>query len=98
MEILLLLSGVVLVFYALIPGLGAVHVRNQWRRFRETVRGSVTLPPLRYRDLHGTTEGAVGSFRFLGYLEALQEDTVWIRSDALSVSAYLKEGYIYLLF
>jgi hypothetical protein len=97
MEILLLLAGVVLVFYGLIPGLGAVHVRNQWRRFRETVRGSVTLPPLRYRDLHGTAEGAVGSFRFLGYLEALQEDTVWIRSDALSVSAHLKDGDIYLL-
>ncbi len=61
------------------------------------MRGSVTLPPLRYRDLHGTAEGAVGSFRFLGYLEALQEDTVWIRSDALSVSAHLKDGDIYLL-
>jgi hypothetical protein len=97
MEILLLLAGVVLVFYGLIPGLGAIHVRNQWRRFRETVRGSVSLPPLRYRDVHGATEGAAGRFRFLGYLEALQEDTVWIRSSELSVSAHLKEGDIYLL-
>lgn len=97
MEILLLLAGVVLVFYGLIPGLGAVHVRNQWRKFRETIRGSLILSPLRYRDLHTQGEGTVGSFRFLGYLEALQEDTVWIRSDELSVSAHLEDGDIYLL-
>ncbi len=90
------LSGV---FYLLIPGLGAFFVRSRWRKFRSGVVAASTYPRITYAGMRtGTTETGDGLFRFLGALEAIQDDDVmWLRNDELSLSADMKGQRVYLL-
>lgn len=85
-------------FYLIIPGLGAFHVRRKWRNFRRQIIDSTLLPRIGYNRLVGEEEGYLGAFRFFGSLEAMQgDDTVWIRSGNISLSVDLAGVDVYML-
>ena len=91
----------VVIFYILIPGIGAFNVRSQWRRFRMRIRESSFYPHLTYRAMHkdnpDNAEGYIGHFRFLGMLEAIQGERVWLKNDTVTVSADLTDCSVHVL-
>jgi len=91
----------VIVFYLLLPGIGAFRIRGIWRRFRSLLLKSALLPPLTYTDLRAA-EGEAGrkggAFRFFGYLQALKGDnTIWLTDGEVSLMAQLEQVYVYIL-
>lgn len=94
----LLIAFIWVVFYIVIPGLGAFHVRKRWRTFRKHITDSTFLPRITYNRLVRAEEGYLGAYRFFGNLEAIQgDDIVWIRSGSVSLSADLAGVHVYLL-
>ncbi|MGC9312690.1 MAG: hypothetical protein ACP5IA_08340 [Sediminispirochaetaceae bacterium] len=90
-----------LVFYLLIPGIGAFRIRNTWRNFRALLLRAALLPPVRYKDVR-SIDAAPGeqrrSCRFFGRLQAMQEDnTVWLSDGEVSLLADLSQVYVYIL-
>ncbi len=86
-----------LFFFLFVPGAGAFYVRNQWRQFRKNLLQSTLCPFLEYSDVHIGNDEYIGTFRFIGALEALEEDIVWIRNDRLTISASMNKCQVYLL-
>jgi hypothetical protein len=90
-----------IVFYLLIPILGAFMLRSQWRRFRERIALVGLAPRLRYRDLakatlDGRTE--VGRFLFCGTIEAIEgNDRVWVRGEGVSALVEFSRAPLYVL-
>lgn len=84
-------------FFLLVPGAGAFHVRNQWRQFRKYLLDATFRPFVSYADVHGAEEGPIGEFRFIGALEALEEDTVWLQNSRVTLSAFMNKCQVYLL-
>lgn len=98
MEILIGIALIAALFYLIIPGIGAFLVRSKWRGFRRNIIAGSLLPIAEYEEVSRKPSGLIGHFRFLGSLEAIQgDDTVWVRSGNLSVSAELANTYVYLL-
>lgn len=102
--ILLHLSGILffaLLFYALIPGIGAFAIRSSWRNFRRRLTESAIYTPLDYRELRKaeTESGAEERrYRFFGHLQAMQGDnTIWVSDGKVSVSADLERVFVYVL-
>lgn len=94
----LIIASFCAVFYLLIPGLGAFHVRTRWRTFRKQIIDSSFLPRITYNRLFHGDEGYLGAFRFFGSLEAMQgDDIVWIQHANISLSAELAGVHVYLL-
>lgn len=82
-----------MLFYVLIPGLGAFQVRHRWRRFRAEVVRSMTYQEPHYGDLRETER-----YRFHGRLEAVQgDDLVWLEEEGFSVGVFLRHVPIYLI-
>jgi hypothetical protein len=89
--------GTALLFFALIPGVGAFGVRWQWRLFRRRMLEASLAPFLRYSDLGGA-EGRRGDYRVFGELEAIQgRDRIWINTGQFTVEADLEGVRLYLL-
>ena len=85
-----------LLSYLIIPGLGGLHARTRWRRFRKRVQESVLLPEVAF-DRGGVDE-PLGPHRFIGRIEALQDsDSLWIKGDAVSIQALMSDSEIYIL-
>ncbi|HUX13541.1 MAG TPA: hypothetical protein VMW87_10965 [Spirochaetia bacterium] len=102
MEQLLLTFGLVVVFYLIIPGIGAFDVRGRWRRFRRDVLLSSSFRIAEYEQFHEATTRAdgteLGSFRFFGTLEAIQgDDTIWLKNGNVTVAADMTEVRVCLL-
>ncbi|WP_319558796.1 hypothetical protein [Marispirochaeta sp.] len=97
MERLLLIAGIVLLGYVVLPLSGGVRVRRQWRRFREAIYKSMEYPIIDYPTVR--TEAPQGeSFRFFGQIEAVQGDEqLWLTDGALSVQVDLKGVEVYTL-
>ncbi len=112
-QILLHLTGILvtaLLFYLLIPGIGAFYIRSSWRKFRRLLTESPTYPPLDYRELRRVERSARAAepqlgngsethlYRMFGQLQAMQGDNhVWISDGQVSVSADLKHVPVYVL-
>ncbi len=103
-QILLHLTGILLaamLFYLLIPGIGAFYIRSSWRRFRRLLTESATYQPLDYRELRriersGSSEPRL--YRMFGHLQAMQgNNTIWISSGKVSVCADLEHVPVYVL-
>lgn len=98
MEVFVGIALISLVFFIIIPGIGAFIVRNRWRGFRRRIFSDSLLPMVRYEQLYKKPVGFIGYYRFLGNLEAIQgDDTIWIRNGNISLSAELEKVYVYLL-
>ena len=86
------------IFYAVIPLIGAFNVRSGWRKFREQVLQASVRTELEYSRPDRHREGDAGMFRFIGNLQAIQnESTVWVSNGKLSVRAELQKVNIYIL-
>jgi hypothetical protein len=97
LSLLLLAFGAALLFFVLIPGIGAFTVRSQWRVFRRRVQECSLYPILRYSDL-AAADGEQGCFRVLGELEAFQgRNRVWLNTGSFTVEADLSGVKLYLL-
>lgn len=69
------------VFYLIVPGLGAFSARSRWRRFRAAVIEALAAPAL--TDMPGAPVPA----RLVGTLEATEgDDTLWIRSGSIAAA------------
>jgi hypothetical protein len=94
----LLIVLVVIVFYLLVPGIGFVVVRQNWRRFRRLLIDSTSYPYLDYSDLQKPMKNLDGPFRFLGKLQAFEESgNIWLSSEKLSVKVDLSQTRVYTL-
>lgn len=86
-----------LFFFLVLPGAGAFYVRGQWRQFRKNILESTLRPFVSYSEVHGSRKGYIGAFRFIGTLEALEENSVWIKNNRLTVGAFMDKCQVYLL-
>ncbi len=97
LSLLLLAFGVALLFFVLIPSVGAFTVRGQWRVFRRRVQECSLYRILRYADL-AAADGERGCFRALGELEAFQgRNRLWLNTGSFTVEADLSGVKLYLL-
>ena len=99
MGMILLLAAFSGFFYLLLPGLGAFVVRSRWRRFRSALVEASTCPRIDYGTLRSEKTGEGGRrFRFIGALEAIQDDDLlWLRNRELSLSADMTGQKVFLL-
>lgn len=90
-----------ILFYIVIPGIGAFAVRKQWRVFRRHVLTGADLPVLTYRDVReneGNGTLVIGAYRFFGALEAIEDDNIiWLRNGSLSVAVEMGDARLYML-
>ncbi len=88
-------------FYVIVPGFGAFAVRKQWRIFRRQMLDRAVLPVLSYRGVReheGSELQMLGSYRFYGALEAIEDDNIiWLRSGSLSVAVEMRDVRLYML-
>jgi hypothetical protein len=96
-------AGVALLFFLLLPGVGAFLARARWRTFRAALAAVSRWPSADARrepPPSGATEpdGFVGFRRFFGSLEALQgDDRIWLSGGTGSVAVDLRGVSVYLL-
>ncbi|TVR93833.1 MAG: hypothetical protein EA428_01335 [Spirochaetaceae bacterium] len=99
LPLLILLFGTL--FYLVIPGIGAFAVRKQWRVFRRRVLTRASFPLLSYkgvREQEGSGKQIIGSYRFFGALEAIEDDNIiWLRNGSLSVAVEMRDVRLYML-
>lgn len=84
-------------FFLILPGAGAFYVRGKWRQFRKNILRSTLHPFVSYADIHLPYNGFLGNYRYLGALEALEENTVWIKNEKVTVSAVMDKCQVFLL-
>ena len=98
----------VILWYGLVPMTGALINRRKWRQFRKRFDELRRSPVLTYSNFRPTTppsrlqasglENKAGPFRFIGTFESITDrQTLWIRSDNLTVPIPLKNAKTYLL-
>jgi hypothetical protein len=95
---LLLVIGIAVLFYAVLPAFGAFAARRRWRRFRRTVT-LVSHYPTATAGAAGRERSApAGCYRFFGTLEAIQgDDRIWLTNGRFSVAADLRNVRVYLI-
>jgi len=86
------------IFFLVIPIIGAVGLRAQWRSFRMRIAQLETKPVLTYghvaRILGGDEDS--GSFRFFGSIEAIEgSNRVWVRGEGVSALVDLSRAPVY---
>lgn len=92
--------AVALVFYLLLPVVGAYITRAQWRRFRETLLRLARSPLLRLGSWStaGSSRALEGLHRFHGEIEALEgEDRIWVRGRDLTAVVDLGSSWLHIL-
>ena len=96
-------AGVALLFFLVLPGVGAFLARARWRVFRNALHAVSRWPSADTRREPpsagtGEPDGFVGFHRFFGSLEALQgDDRIWLSGAAGSVAVDLRGVSVYLL-
>lgn len=94
---MLVILGIAVLFYAVIPVIGAFLVRHNWRQFRNRFDNLRLSPLLNYR-LYQTAGTGENLFRFLGGLESITDNqTLWVRNSDMTIPVDLKNAHIYLL-
>jgi len=96
-ERLVLIVGIVLLGYVILPLFGGFRVRRQWRKFRDAVYQSMEYPIINYPTVR--TEAITGeSYRFFGQIEAVQgAEQIWLTDGSLSVQVDLKGVEVFTL-
>jgi len=91
---------ITLIFFVVIPFIGAFTVRSKWRGFRRSFTGASLFPLLTYRMArsgHGSGEDPV-YVRFFGSLEAIQHDrALSLRGGDLTVAADMAYSEIFIM-
>lgn len=102
MDQLAIVIVVATMFYALIPGVGAVAARTRWRRFRERVIEASRMPIVSYRQVNASStfpeHSRIGHYRCFGALEAIEDDNiVWVRDGRSSFACNMRNETLFLL-
>ncbi len=85
-----------LIFFLLIPGIGALIVRTNWRKFRVDMQNATSYPYLDYSDIKN--ENNELNFRFFGSLEAIEnKNKIWVKGGNLAIAADLQNVFVYIL-
>jgi hypothetical protein len=80
-----------------VPIAGAFVSRHSWRVFRRRFDDLRLRPFLDYKSYRNADRGG-GLYRFIGGFESLtDENTLWIRSDTLTIPVALSGAHTYLL-
>jgi hypothetical protein len=88
--------SMVILWYGLVPMIGALIKRYEWHIFRKRFDELRMSPILDYRQY--SQEGKDDTFRFVGGFESVTDgQTLWIRSENLTVPVSLQNAEIYLL-
>lgn len=96
-------AGAALLFFLVLPVVGAFLARARWRMFRDALRAVSRWPSVDERrgplpSDAGDPDGFVGFHRFFGSLEALQgDDRIWLAGGGGSVAVDLRGVNVYLL-
>ncbi|MDR1398724.1 MAG: hypothetical protein LBJ41_02210 [Treponema sp.] len=92
---LLLIIGLALLCYGLVPVIGAFISRHSWRVFRQRFNDLRLSPMLDYTAYQRCVYG--GRFRFIGGFESISDEhTLWIRAETVSIPVSLSGRYTYL--
>ena len=87
---------IALLFYGLVPLIGAFSVRTRWRQFRNQLMKASLNPSLTYGAVHGNTLSTV--YRIFGSLQAVQDENIlWLEDGRVSVSVNLAGVPVYIL-
>lgn len=98
MEQLLLPAAVAILFYLLIPGVGAFGTRAKWRWFRKSITEISLRPEVTYATLRKWSNGVVGNYRIIGNLQAIQgENIMWLKNKRVSVAVELAGEDVFVL-
>ena len=92
--------SVAILFYVLLPVIGAYITRDQWRRFRDRLLDFSRSPRLRMGSWSANCANLrlEGSFRFHGEVEALEgEDRIWLRGPDLTAVVDLGNSWFHVL-
>jgi hypothetical protein len=93
--------AVAIVFYLLIPVVGAFGVRAQWRRFRKLVTELSLVPLFTYSDLAAAEKDgrtSLGLHRLYGRVEAIdRQHRIWVRGESVSALIDLSRAPLYVL-
>jgi hypothetical protein len=93
---LVIITLITLIFYGLVPLIGAFSVRNRWRQFRTQLMKASLRSSLTYGAVHG--KGNTGPYRFFGSLQAIQDENIlWLSDGNVSVSMDLSGVPVYIL-
>lgn len=87
-------------FYLLIPAIGAFRVRHRWRVFRASLIRSIALPRLDGDSIRRILDngGVADDYWFLGRLESVGKgDVVWLEREGVSVGLDLGNTPVVLL-
>ena len=85
-----------LLFYVIIPLIGAFRVRSIWRRFRKTVIDASFYPICTYREIK--VQKKEGLYRFFGEIESIQtEGVMWVNSDSVTLTVKMDYCHVYLI-
>ncbi len=88
---------VTLLFYGIVPLIGAFSVRRMWRHFRSGLMSAALKPPLTYKIVYSSS-AEDGVYRFFGSLQAVQdENMIWLSDGSISVSVDLEGVPVYFL-
>ncbi|MDR1950083.1 MAG: hypothetical protein LBQ38_11890 [Spirochaetaceae bacterium] len=92
---MLVIIFLVILWYGLVPVVGAFVTRHNWRVFRRRFDDLRLRPFLDYRAYR---QGAGGKYRFIGGFESLTDGkTLWIRNDELTIPVSLAGAHTYVL-
>ena len=87
---------ITLLFYGLVPLIGAFSVRTRWRQFRNQLMKASLRPSLTYGAVHDSTSS--GFYRMFGSLQAVQDENIlWLADSTVSVSIDLTGVPVYIL-
>ena len=87
---------ITLLFYGLVPLIGAFSVRTRWRQFRTQLMKASLSPSLTYGAVHDSTSS--GIYRIFGSLQAVQDENIlWLADGTVSVSIDLAGVPVYIL-
>ncbi len=89
-----------IVFFVIIPGIGVLASRARWRSFRRSMLEAALKPTANREAIAAVHRGedSVGTFRYFGTLEALQDDDrLWVSDGANTIEVDMAGGTVYLL-
>ncbi|MBN2657211.1 MAG: hypothetical protein JXR86_09140 [Spirochaetales bacterium] len=96
MPALYILVLIPLLFYFIIPLIGAFRVRAVWRRFRQTMIDASLQPICTYGDIIGDRKE--GEFRFFGEIESIQSRAVlWVKNSSMTMTVKMDHCFVYLI-
>ena len=98
---MLVIIGLAVLWYGLVPVVGALIKRYKWFKFRNRFNGFRLHPIMdnqAYWQMENNGGGHTRTFRFIGELESLTDKQVlWVRNEDLIVPVSLKNAESYLL-